>query len=617
MGRCDVPAAVGAGDVPVAAPGRRCSPRSTDCSPTHADELDPGELADAYLAILPMRVSSRNTIRPVGRGREPRPRGLGRQGAARPGRGRGARPRRRRAHARDRAGRRSATPRVGATSISTAAPRRSTAGPSRSSGRSSPTASSASREADVVALDQETIDLFAARCAASSTRPTPTAPPRSKRSGGATSSLTDAARSCRSCSGSRVSARARSALLDDVAVEGDVPGFRHGSRTSAQLHTYTRNPDESGGAPRRRRPCRRRARPARIARRPDGHRRARGRRSRVSLVLDERRRAHSDPRHGSHARAHRRQRHRARRGRSRSGAPRLPTRPSLRAAGGSPTSSSASDRRCSTSLPSTRERACSSVNRSARSRRSSIASPMCWWPCAAAGVAADESWTGDTVFADRGREVSGGTRVPARGRELSPGDGRDRLHPGARPSPLHPARNCARCALRVGARAARRGRGGARGTRARPASRRAASRRRFLAGCPRPPKVAFTSTSVDIGQSAEARSAPPTTLTLRPWSARRGACDGARCSIGQRGAGSALISVVSRIPRSSCRDAPAHGLVERHRETGRRARVPVRPGGRRRSGRATRRRRRLPSWSAPSPTGFSAPQPNRTWLMTT
>jgi alkylation response protein AidB-like acyl-CoA dehydrogenase len=39
----------------------------------HADRIDPGELADAYLAILPMRVSSRNTIRRLAAGENPGP----------------------------------------------------------------------------------------------------------------------------------------------------------------------------------------------------------------------------------------------------------------------------------------------------------------------------------------------------------------------------------------------------------------------------------------------------------------------------------------------------------------------------------------------------------------
>jgi alkylation response protein AidB-like acyl-CoA dehydrogenase len=39
----------------------------------YADEIDPGELADAYLAILPMRVSSRNTIRRLAAGENPGP----------------------------------------------------------------------------------------------------------------------------------------------------------------------------------------------------------------------------------------------------------------------------------------------------------------------------------------------------------------------------------------------------------------------------------------------------------------------------------------------------------------------------------------------------------------
>jgi alkylation response protein AidB-like acyl-CoA dehydrogenase len=39
----------------------------------HADRVDPGELADAYLAILPMRVSSRNTIRRLAAGENPGP----------------------------------------------------------------------------------------------------------------------------------------------------------------------------------------------------------------------------------------------------------------------------------------------------------------------------------------------------------------------------------------------------------------------------------------------------------------------------------------------------------------------------------------------------------------
>ena len=39
----------------------------------YADEIDPGELADAYLAVLPMRVSSRNTIRRLAAGENPGP----------------------------------------------------------------------------------------------------------------------------------------------------------------------------------------------------------------------------------------------------------------------------------------------------------------------------------------------------------------------------------------------------------------------------------------------------------------------------------------------------------------------------------------------------------------
>ena len=39
----------------------------------HAVDIDPGELADAYLAILPMRVSSRNTIRRLAAGESPGP----------------------------------------------------------------------------------------------------------------------------------------------------------------------------------------------------------------------------------------------------------------------------------------------------------------------------------------------------------------------------------------------------------------------------------------------------------------------------------------------------------------------------------------------------------------
>jgi alkylation response protein AidB-like acyl-CoA dehydrogenase len=39
----------------------------------HADRLDPGELADAYLAVLPMRVSSRNTIWRLVAGENPGP----------------------------------------------------------------------------------------------------------------------------------------------------------------------------------------------------------------------------------------------------------------------------------------------------------------------------------------------------------------------------------------------------------------------------------------------------------------------------------------------------------------------------------------------------------------
>jgi alkylation response protein AidB-like acyl-CoA dehydrogenase len=39
----------------------------------HADRVDPGELADAYLAIVPMRVSSRNTIRRLAAGENPGP----------------------------------------------------------------------------------------------------------------------------------------------------------------------------------------------------------------------------------------------------------------------------------------------------------------------------------------------------------------------------------------------------------------------------------------------------------------------------------------------------------------------------------------------------------------
>ena len=39
----------------------------------HVDRLDPGELADAYLAVLPMRVSSRNTIWRLVAGENPGP----------------------------------------------------------------------------------------------------------------------------------------------------------------------------------------------------------------------------------------------------------------------------------------------------------------------------------------------------------------------------------------------------------------------------------------------------------------------------------------------------------------------------------------------------------------
>ena len=73
LGDRDVPPAVGTGHVPVAAPSRAARPRSTALLADHADRLDPGELADAYLAVLPMRVSSRNTIRRLVAGENPGP----------------------------------------------------------------------------------------------------------------------------------------------------------------------------------------------------------------------------------------------------------------------------------------------------------------------------------------------------------------------------------------------------------------------------------------------------------------------------------------------------------------------------------------------------------------
>ncbi len=39
----------------------------------HRDEIDPGDLADAYLAIVPMRLSARNTIRRLAAGENPGP----------------------------------------------------------------------------------------------------------------------------------------------------------------------------------------------------------------------------------------------------------------------------------------------------------------------------------------------------------------------------------------------------------------------------------------------------------------------------------------------------------------------------------------------------------------
>ncbi len=76
----------------------------------------------------------------------------------------------------------------------------------------------------MVALDQETLDLFRADRARRSRRcPTTTEPPRSRTSDGATSSRPTPAPSCRSCSGSKVSAGRGSAVLDDVAIEAMNP----------------------------------------------------------------------------------------------------------------------------------------------------------------------------------------------------------------------------------------------------------------------------------------------------------------------------------------------------------------------------------------------------------
>ena len=127
----------------------------------HADAIDPGELADAYLAILPMRVSSRNTIRRLAAGENPGPEVsvdkvlLARAEVT--------------VHdladavldGRDRVRRRRPDAEGGATTTCSAARRRSTAAPSRSSARSWPTACSGCREADMIALDSDTLDLFA------------------------------------------------------------------------------------------------------------------------------------------------------------------------------------------------------------------------------------------------------------------------------------------------------------------------------------------------------------------------------------------------------------------------------------------------------------------------
>ena len=170
-----------------------------------------GELADAYLSVLPMRVSAAQHDPAAGGG-----------GDARVPRSRSTRccspgPRSRCydlvdtvLDARDRAGRRSRTRRVGATTTCSAGRRRSTAVPSRSSGRSWPTACWGCR----VAEDDRHRPGHARHLRAHGARRAgaaraTTAPPRSRRSAGATSSPPTRRRWCRSCSGCSASSCSR------------------------------------------------------------------------------------------------------------------------------------------------------------------------------------------------------------------------------------------------------------------------------------------------------------------------------------------------------------------------------------------------------------------------
>ncbi len=189
----------------------------------HADRLDPGELADAYLAVLPMRVSSRNTIWRLVAGENPGPEVsvdkvlLARAEVA----------------VHDLADAVLAPaielgddrkPKVGATTTSSAGRRRSTEARSRSSGRSSPTACSACREADtMVALDQETLDLFR-RTVRSVFDVRRRRPHRALEDVGWRDILTTDARGRAARVPPAGRAPARSAMLDDVAVEAMEPG---------------------------------------------------------------------------------------------------------------------------------------------------------------------------------------------------------------------------------------------------------------------------------------------------------------------------------------------------------------------------------------------------------
>ena len=267
----------------------------------------------------------------------------------------------------------------------------------------------------MVVLDQETIDLFARTVRASSARPMTTAPPRSRRADGATSSSPTRSRAARFPPPGRApcaqrGARRRCRGGDESGLGGMAGRPRRGRLRAPATATagFRSRP--------RQRARRRRDRPARLA---DGqvitvvHGENGLRRGRIG----ECRRTHADRRDGSHARVV------ACAAPLGPGSSRCVTsllrRVEPRAVARSRTSSSASDRRCSTSPPSMREHVCSSVNRSALP--GGQASPR---RCPRGGARRRGRGRGVGTATPcsprRSRSVAG--RVPGRGRELPPGD---------------------------------------------------------------------------------------------------------------------------------------------------------------------------------------------------